>query len=78
MIKLLSEEEATGKAKEILDEIKNTFGVVPNFFRAQATLDLDWFELNRNCKKRIMLSKGGTSLRSYGEKPYEGRDRRRD
>lgn len=34
MTKLLSEEEAQGKAKEVLEEIKKTFGMVPNFFRA--------------------------------------------
>ena len=34
MTKLLSENDATGKAKEILGEIKATFGMVPNFFQA--------------------------------------------
>ena len=58
MTKLLSENEATGKAKEILDEIKAKFGMVPNFFKAQAAVDADWLELNWNREKTIMLSKG--------------------
>jgi AhpD family alkylhydroperoxidase len=37
--KLLQEEEATGKARELYDEIKASFGMVPNFFKAQAALD---------------------------------------
>ena len=58
MTKLLSENEATGKAKEILDEIKASFGMVPNFFQAQAAVDPDWLELNWNREKKIMLSEG--------------------
>lgn len=58
MTKLLSENDATGKAKEILEEIKATFGMVPNFFQAQAAVDPEWLELNWNREKRIMLSEG--------------------
>ena len=58
MTKLLSENDATGKAKEILGEIKATFGMVPNFFQAQAAVDPDWLELNWNREKKIMLSEG--------------------
>ena len=59
MNKLPSEDEVTGKAKEILTEIKETFGMVPNFFKAQAAVDPDWLELNWNREKEIMLSSGG-------------------
>ncbi len=55
MTELLSEKEATGKAKEILDEINSTFGMVPNFFQAQAAVDPNWLELNWNREKAIML-----------------------
>ena len=58
MTKLLSEDKATGKAKEILEEIKATFGMVPNFFQAQAAVDPDWLESNWNREKMIMLSEG--------------------
>lgn len=59
MNKLLEESEATGKAKEILQDIKKTFGRAPNFFKAQAAVDADWLELNWNREKTIMLSEGG-------------------
>ncbi len=58
MTKLLSEDDAIGKAKEILDEIKQTFGMVPNFFKAQAAVDPDWLELNWHRVKRIMVAPG--------------------
>lgn len=58
MNKLLSEDEATGKARIILDEIKSCFGMVPNFFKAQAAIDPDWLELNWNREKKIMLADG--------------------
>ena len=58
MTDLLTEEEATGKAKEILDEIKSAFGMVPNFFKAQAAVDADWLELNWKREKAIMLDEG--------------------
>lgn len=55
---LISENEATGKAKEILEEIKRVFGVVPNLFKALAAVDPDWLELNWNREKKIMLGEG--------------------
>lgn len=58
MPKLLSEDEATGKARTIYDEIKSRFGMVPNFFQAQAAVDPDWLELNWNRQKKIMLADG--------------------
>ena len=56
---LPSENEVTGKAKDILREIKQAFGMVPNFFKAQAAVDPAWLELNWNREKAIMLSPGG-------------------
>lgn len=35
-VKLVPEEEATGKVKEIYGEIKKKFGKVPNVFKAMA------------------------------------------
>ena len=58
MAKLLSEDEATGKAKRILAEIKAAFGLVPNFFKAQAAVDPDWLELNWSRVSKIMLTPG--------------------
>jgi hypothetical protein len=39
-IKLISEEEATGKGKEVFEEIKETLGIdfVPNLYRAMAPI----------------------------------------
>ncbi len=58
MTKLLSIEEAEGKAKTILEEINAAFGMVPNFFKAQAALDPDWLELNWKRVKKIMIDDG--------------------
>ncbi len=58
MTKLLNEDEATGKAKVVFDEIKEAFGMVPNFFLAQGAVDPDWLELNWNREKKIMISEG--------------------
>lgn len=46
MDKLLSEDAATGKAAEVYADIKATFGMVPNFFKAQAAVDPRWLALN--------------------------------
>jgi len=43
---LLSEEDATGKAKKIYEEIQQAVGMVRNFFKAQAAVDPEWLELN--------------------------------
>lgn len=51
--------DATGKSKEILLEIEETFGMVPDLFKALAAVDADWLELNWNRLKKIMLSEGG-------------------
>ncbi len=54
MQNLISEEQATGKVKEIFDDIRANFGMVPNFFRAQGGSDPDWLELNWMRWKKIM------------------------
>lgn len=54
MEKLLQDNEATGKVKQIFEEINSALGMVPNFFRAQAALDADWLELNWMRWKSIM------------------------
>lgn len=56
MSTLLSEQDATGKAKQVYDEIQNVFGMVPNFFKAQAAVDPAWLELNWQRQKLIMLA----------------------
>ena len=64
MTQLLSEEEATGKVKEIFQDIKARFGMVPNFFKAQAAVDGDWLELNWNRVKKIMLDEGALNRKT--------------
>ena len=54
MKNLISEEQATGKVKEIFDDIKSNFGMIPNFFKAQGGSDPDWLELNWMRWKKIM------------------------
>ncbi len=45
MTALITDEEATGKTKEVFEDIKANFGMVPNFFRAQAG-DPEWLAMN--------------------------------
>ena len=59
MTRLLSEEDANGKLAEIYAEIRQEFGTVPNFFKAQAAVDADWLDVNWQREKVIMLSPGG-------------------
>ncbi len=54
MTKLISDEEATAQVKDIFEDIKKNFGMVPNFFRAQA-VDPEWLSLNWEREKAIML-----------------------
>lgn len=54
MSKLLTDNEATGKAKEVFDELKEKMGMVPNFFRAQAAVDPEWTAINLSRWKHIM------------------------
>ena len=55
MSALLSEQDATGQAKQIYEEIQEAFGMVPNFFKAQAAVDPEWLELNWQREKKIMI-----------------------
>jgi len=57
MTRLISDEEATGQVKDIFEEIKKNFGMVPNFFRAQA-VDPEWLSLNWEREKAIMIKDG--------------------
>jgi AhpD family alkylhydroperoxidase len=56
MTEILSEEEATGRAKEVYEDIQKNFGMVPNFFKVQGAVDPDWMEMNWNRVKKIMLA----------------------
>ncbi|MGR9117156.1 MAG: carboxymuconolactone decarboxylase family protein [Gammaproteobacteria bacterium] len=58
MAHLLSEEEATGTARTVYDDIKKTFGMVPNLFKAMAAADPDWLAVNWHREKTIMLEEG--------------------
>lgn len=58
MSTLLNEQDATGKTKEIYDDIQRTFGMVPNFFKAQAAVDPNWLDLNWQREKQIMVAEG--------------------
>ena len=58
MTQPLSQAQVTNHSQEILAEIKAEFGMVPNFFQAQATVDPDWLALNWARTKQILLSKG--------------------
>ena len=51
---LLADEQATGKAKDLYEEIRDRFGMVPNLFRAQAAADTEWLELTWQRWKSIM------------------------
>lgn len=51
---MISERQAAPEANTVLQEIKDVFGMVPNFFNAQATADVDWLELNWTRWKAIM------------------------
>lgn len=54
MTKLLDEVDAKGRTEEIYGEIKKNFGMIPNFFRAQAAVDEAWLALNWERWKAIM------------------------
>lgn len=58
MTKLLSEQEATGTARAVYGDIKKTFGMVPNLFKAMAAADPDWLAVNWQREKSIMLADG--------------------
>ena len=55
MCKMINEDQAVGKVSEVYNEIRSTFGMVPNFFKAQAAVDPEWFALNWLRTKKIMI-----------------------
>ena len=58
MTNKIQEEQATGKTKEIYEDIKNTFGMVPNLFKAMAASDPEWLAINWQREKTIMIEEG--------------------
>ena len=58
-IKLISEDEATGKVKDIYDEIKSHLGIdfVPNLYKSMAPKP-DYLEANWNKVKAVMTAPG--------------------
>ena len=58
-VKLISEDEATEKVKEIFEEIKETLGIdfVPNLYRAMAPIP-EYLEPQWNKTKAIMQRPG--------------------
>lgn len=58
-IKLVSEQEAQGKVREIYDEIKSSLGIdfVPNMYKAMAGKP-SFLEANWNKVKAIMVEPG--------------------
>ncbi len=58
-IKLISEEEATGRVKEIFEEIKEKLGIdfVPNLYRAMAPIP-EYLDAQWNKTKAIMQRQG--------------------
>jgi len=55
-IKMVVEEDATGKVKDIYEEIKDTFGIdfVPNLYRVMAP-NPAYLEANWNKVKAVMI-----------------------
>ena len=58
MTQFITEDQATGKTREVYDDIKNSFGMVPNLFKAMAASDPDWLEINWQREKNIMIEEG--------------------
>ena len=58
-VNLVSEEEATGKVKDLYEEIKSHLGIdfVPNLYRAMASRP-DYLEANWNKVKAVMGTEG--------------------
>ena len=58
MAQFITEDQATGKTKEVYEDIKNTFGMVPNLFKAMAASDPEWLAINWQREKSIMIEEG--------------------
>ena len=58
-IKMVTEEEASGKVKEIYDEIKSRLGIdfVPNLYKVMASKP-DYLEANWKKVKAVMIEPG--------------------
>jgi alkylhydroperoxidase family enzyme len=58
-IRLVAEDEATGKVKELYEEIKSAHGIdfVPNLYRAMAS-NADYLDANWRRVKAIMAAPG--------------------
>ncbi len=58
-IKMVSEDKATGRVKEIYEEIKQQFGIdfVPNLYKVMAP-NPAYLEANWNKVKAVMFAKG--------------------
>ena len=58
-IKLISEDEATGKIKDIYEDIKSQLGIVfvPNLYKTMAFMP-NYLEANWNKVKAVMVEKG--------------------
>jgi hypothetical protein len=58
-IKMIPEEEATGKVKEIYEEIKSQFGIdfVPNLYKVMASKP-GYLEANWSKVKTVMIEPG--------------------
>jgi len=58
-IKLISEQEASGKVKDIYEEIKLVLGIdfVPNLYRSMA-IKPNYLEVNWNKVKSVMIEHG--------------------
>lgn len=59
MVKMIEEKEAQGIVKELYGEIRQALGMVPNFFKAQAAEDPEWFRLNWLRWQKIVGSETG-------------------
>lgn len=58
-IKMIGEQEATGKVKEVYDEIKQTLGIgfVPNLYKVMAAKPA-YLEANWHKVKAVMVASG--------------------
>ena len=58
-IKLISEQEASGKVKDVYEEIKLVLGIdfVPNLYRSMA-IKPNYLEVNWNKVKSVMIEHG--------------------
>jgi len=58
-IKMISEEEASGKVRDIYEEIRSKFGIdfVPNLYKVMGSKP-DYLEANWNKVKAVMIQAG--------------------